>query len=292
METLLRFRGRDYGASEVTFIRDLIAAHPSKSRRVLSRLLCEAWDWRQSNGRLRGQVCRSFMLALHRAGHIELPPVRRVMPNPLANRRKRQPVEVDQTPLECRLDVLGPITIEQVRRGPDEALVEGLIEAHHYLGYVQPVGEHVKYLISAQGRPMACMTWSSAPRHLAPRDRHIGWSAEARLQNIRGVAYNSRFLILPWIRVPHLASFVLGRVTRRLSRDWEDLYDHPLHFVETFVHPERFKGTCYYAANWKLLGKTTGRGKDDQTNKQNRPIKDVLGYALSKRFQHLLGELP
>jgi len=292
METLLRFRGRDYGAGEIAVIKDLIATHPSASRRFLSQLLCEAWDWRQPNGRLRDQVCRSFMLALHRAGQIELPPVRHVVPNPLANRRKREPVEVDETPLDCKLDELGPITIEQVRRGPDEALVEGLIEAHHYLGYVQPVGEHVKYLISAQGRPLACMTWSSAPRHLAPRDRHIGWSAAARLQNIRGVAYNSRFLILPWIRVPHLASFVLGRVTRRVSRDWEDLYDHPLHFVETFVYPERFKGTCYYAANWKFLGKTTGRGKDDQTNKQNRPIKDVLGYALSKRFQHLLGELP
>jgi hypothetical protein len=149
----------------------------------------------------------------------------------------------------------------------------------------------LKYLITARDRPLACMTWSSAPRHLGPRDRHIGWSMEARHRNIRGVAYNSRFLIMPWIHVPHLASFVLGRVTRRLSSDWEQLYEHPIHFVETFVHPERFKGTCYYAANWKLLGTTTGRGKDDQTKKQNRPIKDVLGYALSKHFQRLLGDL-
>lgn len=291
METLLRFRGRDYGAPEVAQIIELIADHPTASRRALSELLCEAWDWRQANGTLRSQVCRSFMLELHRADLITLPPVRYVTPNPLANRRKRAPVEIDQAPIECNLHDLGPITIQQVRRGPEEALVEGLIESHHYLGYVQPVGEHVKYLISAQGRPLACMTWSSAPRHLGPRDKHIGWSGEARLRNIRGVAYNSRFLILPWVRVPHLASFVLGRVTRRLSRDWEELYDHPIHFVETFVHPERFKGTCYYAANWTLLGKTTGRGKDDQTRRANRPIKDVLGIALSKRFRDLLGAL-
>lgn len=291
METLLRFRGRDYGAREVAFIKELIAAHPTASRRALSQRLCEAWDWRQTNGNLRSQVCRSFMLELHRADLITLPPVRCVVPNPLANRRKRAPVEVDQTPIECKLHDLGAISIQQVRRGPEEALVEGLIETHHYLGYVQPVGEHVKYLISAQDRPLACMTWSSAPRHLGPRDKHIGWSGEARLRNIRGVAYNSRFLILPWVRVPHLASFVLGRVTRRLSRDWEELYDHPIHFVETFVHPERFKGTCYYAANWTLLGKTTGRGKDDQSRRANRPIKDVLGIALSKRFRDLLGAL-
>jgi hypothetical protein len=159
------------------------------------------------------------------------------------------------------------------------------------LGYEQPVGEHLKYVVWAQGRPIACLAWSSAPRHLGSRDRFLGWNAEARRRNLRFLAYNTRFLILPWVQVSHLASHLLARVTQRLSRDWERLYHHPLYFVETFVDPERFRGTCYRAANWILLGRTTGRGKDDQTNRVNRSLKEVLGYPLTPRFRELLQEV-
>jgi hypothetical protein len=134
------------------------------------------------------------------------------------------------------------------------------------------------------------MAWSSAPRHLGSRDRHIGWSGEARRRNIRFVAYNTRFLILPWVEVPHLASHILGSIASSLSKDWEHLYDHPVYFAETFIDPGRFRGTCYRAANWKLLGLTTGRGKDDMTHRPNRPVKEVLGYALTPRFRELLRE--
>ena len=140
-------------------------------------------------------------------------------------------------------------------------------------------------MVFAGGRPVACFTWSSAPRHLAARDRFIGWSPQARRANLRFLAYNSRFLILPWVEVPHLASHLLGRLARTLSDDWVQMYGHPVHFVETFVHTERFKGTCYRAANWVYMGRTTGRGKDDQTGRPNRPIKDILGLALSRRFR-------
>ncbi|MGC9293642.1 MAG: Druantia anti-phage system protein DruA [Acidobacteriaceae bacterium] len=174
-----------------------------------------------------------------------------------------------------------------------------LIEHHHYLYYVQPVGEHLKYLAwsgppqrrgpvagdPGGGRPIACMAWSSAPRHLGSRDRYIGWSAAARRANIHFITYNTRFLVLPWVRVPHLASHLLGRITARLSRDWEQLYNHPVYFAETFIDPGRFRGTCYRAANWKLMGVTTGRGKNDHTNRPNRPIKEVFGYALDPRFR-------
>src|SRR5438046_10583358 len=131
-----------------------------------------------------------------------------------------------------------------------------------------PAGEHLKYIVSTAGRPMACLAWSSAPRHLGSRDRFIGWSAEARRRNIRFVAYNTRFLILPWVQVEHLASHLLGRMAKMLSQDWERVYGHPIYFVETFVDPERFRGTCYRAANWVLLGRTTGRGKNDQTRSE------------------------
>jgi len=292
MDIVLRHRGRELTTADVQSIRDLISAHPDASRRALSQKLCEAWRWVQPNGSLRDMVCRSLMLALHRGGHIELPPVRCVNPNPLANRKQPAPVEVDRTPLRATLRELGPLTIRQVRRTAEERLVNGLIEMHHYLGYTQPVGEHLKHLVCAGDRPVACFTWSSAPRHLGPRDRFIGWSAEARRQNIRFVAYNSRYLIMPWIEVPHLASHLLGRIVRRLPDDWAEVYGHPVHFAETFVYPQRFRGTCYRAANWVDLGQTTGRGKDDMTNRPNRPLKDVLGYPLTKRFRELLGRLP
>ena len=154
----------------------------------------------------------------------------------------------------------------------------------------QPVGEHLKYVVWAQGRPLACLGWSSAPRHLGSRDRFIGWSGQARRRNIRLIAYNTRFLILPWVQVPHLASHLLSRMARRLSPDWERIYGHPIYFLETFVDPERFRGTCYRAANWVVLGRTTGRGKDDQTHRPNRSLKEVLGYPLTPRFRQFLQE--
>ena len=135
---------------------------------------------------------------------------------------------------------------------------------------------------------MACFALSSAPRHLGPRDRFIGWSKEARKANIRFLAYNPRFLILPWVTVRHLASHLLGRMARRVSSDWEEIYGHPILYLESFVDPLRFPGTCYRAANWHFLGKTTGRGKDDQTMRPNRSLKEVLGLPLSKRFREAL----
>lgn len=288
MDTVLAYRGRAVTREDVVFIRDLIAAHPHASRRALSDKLCEAWRWVQPNGVPRAMVCRSLMLQLHRAGHIELPPVRLTNPNPLARRRRPMPVLVDRSPIHGHLADLGPLDVRQVRRTGEEVLFNGLIEMHHYLGYVQPVGEHLKFLLFAQQRPVACLAFSSAPRHLGPRDRFIGWSPQARRRNIRLIAYNSRFLIPPWITVPHLASHVLGRVTRVLSAEWQRLYRHPVHFVETFVDPTRFRGTCYRAANWIFLGRTTGRGKDDRTNRPNRPLKDVYGLGLTRRFRQEL----
>jgi len=282
---ILTYRGRVVTGTDVDAIRQLIAAHPTASRRALSKKLCEAWGWVQENGALRDMVCRGLMLALHRAGHITLPPVRCAPPNPLAKRATPAEVDVDRTPIRSGLRALRPLGFRQVRRTAEERLFNGLIETHHYLGYTQPVGAHLKYLVHARdGRLLACLSWSSAPRHLGARDRFIGWSPEARRKNIRFVAYNPRYLILPWVEVPHLASHLLGRMVRVLNRDWQAIYGHPLYFLETFVDPTRYRGTCYRAANWVVLGQTTGRGKDDQTGKPNRPIKQVLGYPLTKHF--------
>jgi hypothetical protein len=293
MDPVLTYRGRSVSEADVTFIQELIAQHPQASRRALSKKLCEAWDWRQQNGALRDQICRSLMLELDRAGHIELPPVRFRPPNPLAKRARPAPVELDRSPLRGRLADLGSLELRQVRReAGQEALFNGLLEQHHYLGYTQPVGEHLKYLVYAGQRPVAALAFQSAPRHLGPRDRYIGWSAEQRRANIRLVAYNTRYLVMPWIEVRYLASHLLGRVSRQLSADWQQLYGHPLYFIETFVWPERHRGSCYLAANWRFLGRTTGRGKDAPTKAPTRPRKDVLGLALHKRFRELLSTMP
>jgi hypothetical protein len=145
--------------------------------------------------------------------------------------------------------------------------------------------------VYSKDRPVACLAWCSAPRHLGLRDRFIGWAPEVRRQNIRLIAYNTRFLILPWVRVPCLASHILGRMAKLLPKDWEAVYGHPVHFLETFVDPARNRGTCYFAANWIRLGRTTGRGNNAPTRKPRVPIKEILALPLSRRFRKLLGGL-
>ena len=287
----LKYRGRAISTTDIRYIKELIAAHPRESRRRLSQKLCEAWQWKQSNGALRDMVCRGLLLTLDRAGQIELPPVRYVPHNPLARRVQPAPVLIDRTPVEGRLGQFQPLEFAQVRRSGDEPLFNSLLAEHHYLGYEQPVGEHLKYLVWAQGRPLACVAWSSAPRHIGARDRYIGWNQEVRRRNIRLIAYNTRFLILPWVRVPHLASHILGRMATQISGDWQRMYGHPIYFLETFVDPERFRGTCYRAANWVLLGQTTGRGKQSNSYVPNRSLKQVLGYPLTPRFREYLTQL-
>ncbi len=287
METLIRYRGRNYDESEIEFIRRFIAENPNDSRFRLSKKLCEVWDWRQPNGALRDMVCRGLMLALHRAGHIKLPSV-----NPNYHRKGYSPskprkIEVERTPIEAKISQI-ELKISQVRWTPEERFFNSLIEQFHYLGYTRPVGEHLKYMVFWGERPVACFAWSSAPRHIGSRDNFIGWDKDNRLKNINLIAYNMRFLILPWVKIPHLASHLLARMAKALPADWQRIYNHPIYFLETFVDTELFAGICYKAANWIYLGQTTGRGKNDHTNKKNRSIKAVWGYPLAKDFREKL----
>src|ERR1700730_8458009 len=244
------YRGQSISGEQIAFIRQSITDHPELSRWKLSRLFCEAWQWKQANGELRDMVCRGLLLALDRAGAIQLPPVRRT---------------------------------------PEEAWFNSLMEQYHYLGYEQPIGEHLKYLVKADGQVIACLAWQSAPRHLKVRDRFLAWSEEARERNVHLLAYNTRFLILPWVQVEHLASHLLGRMAKLIPRDWQRIYAHPIHWLETFVDTSRFRGTCYRAANWQVIGTTAGRGHRAPTIEPTRPVKQMLGLPLHRKFRELLG---
>ncbi len=263
MEGEFHYRGRVITAAEVEFIRQLIAEYPHTNRRQLSLRLCEAWGWKQANGALRDMVCRGLLLELA-AGRASGAAVddRMCIATRRRGARRTGPkpwLRSGSIPLlwKAPLRALRPLEFQQVRRTPEEQLFNYLVAEYHPLGYTRPVGEHLKYLVYAAGCPIACVAWSSAPRHLGARDRFIGWSAEARRRNIRFLAYNPRYLILPWVRVPHLASHVLGQMARRIAGDWEQIYGHPIYFLETFVDPERYRGTCYRA------GELDGDGADD-----------------------------
>jgi hypothetical protein len=290
-EVILRYRGRPVTDADVDFVRQLLAAHPEASRRRLSALLCQAWNWVQPNGQLRDMVCRSFMLQLHRQGLISLPPQRNTPPNNVIERRKRRlrgALPLAMVPLEKSLSALGPVEIRQVRRTPAEPLFGRLMQDHHYLGYTQPVGEHLKYLAYAQEQPVAALAWSASSPHVRPRDQFVGWTRAQCQRHIHLLAYNTRFLVLPWVHVPSLATHLLGGLAQRIATDWQQLYGHPIYLLETFVDPERFQGTCYRAANWTYLGLTTGRGKNAPSHRPTRSRKEHWVYPLIPDFRRQL----
>lgn len=285
---MVQYKNLQISKTQLDFIRDLITSNPTASRRKLSQLLCVAWDWRQANGSLRDMYCRSVMLHLHRLGHICLPERKRTPPNPLAKREIPPRIIIDKTPIIKTVSEMCPLEIKQVRGSKLEPIYKSLVAEYHYLGYCHPIGEHLKYIVYWNNRPISCLAFSSAPRHIGARDKYIGWDKEIRTRNISLIAYNTRFLILPWVKVSCLASHILSRMVKILPLDWQGYYKHPIYFLETFVDTERFLGTCYKAANWRYLGLTTGRGKNAQTHKPNRSIKAVWGYPLHKHFRKAL----
>ena len=203
MEIGVKYQGRRATTQEVDFINQYIGSHPNFGRTKISRELCKKWKWTYSNGALKDQVCRGYLLALERAGHIKLPAKKFTPHNPLAKRGKPDKIEVDETAITGSVDSHRPLSFVQARHTPFEPLYNSLIEHYHYLGYVHPVGEHLKFLAYSQDRVIGCISFSSAPRHIGSRDRFIGWGQKARKRNIRLIAYNTRFLILPWVKIPN-----------------------------------------------------------------------------------------
>jgi len=288
METIITYRRRSVTREDVATIRRIIEVHPDKSRRFISKEVCRQWDWRQPNGVLKDMVCRSLLLLLESKGFIKLPAQKFTPANPLAERKKLSGVRVDDTPMHCSVADLFPINLEQVRRTPFEKIFNGLVSEYHYLGYTQPIGEHLKYMAFSGGRPIACLAWGSAPWYIGVRDRFIGWSKKTRERNLHLIANNLRFLILPWVQISCLASYLLASNRQRLSQDWQDLYNHPVYLLETFVDTARYQGTCYKADNWICVGQTTGQGKLSESRQPLVSKKAVYVYPLAKNFRREL----
>jgi len=274
----LVIQGRAIRPEDVVQIRDWLEVHPNSN---LSRELCAAWNWRNGAGRLKDMACRSLLLKLEARGQIRLPPRRTASVNALRN-RQALPVEQEPEAIEGPLQCLQPVRVEPVVEGSSAALVfKSLLQRYHYLGHRNCVGENLKYLArDREGRPLACLLFGSAAWKAAARDQWIGWSADQRCRHLGLVTNNTRFLILRWVRVPHLASHLLGRVAGRLSADWQAKYGHPIYLVESFVEEPRFAGTCYRAAGWVRVGLTTGRTRNDDGLKPRAARKAIYLKAL------------
>ncbi|MFB3902410.1 MAG: Druantia anti-phage system protein DruA [Acidobacteriota bacterium] len=286
----VRYRGRVYGEREIEEVRQIISRNPGQSRYFLSKELCRCWNWTQPNGTLKDMVCRGLMLELEREGLIVLPGQKRELPWLSRKRAHPSKPKLDDSLVAVSLSGLS-LDFSMVRRTARERLYQGLVQPLPLPG-LYPAGRRtpgILYIVFWQGRPLACLGWSSAPRHIGVRDRYLGWNRQQRLANLHKIAVNTRFLILPFVHVPHLASHLLGRMARRISGDWERVYHHPVVWLETFIDPQKgFKGTCYKAANWRYLGLTTGRGKNDNSGKPNRSLKYVFGYPLLTDFRKAL----
>lgn len=279
-------QGREIGALELGQICGLMKQNPGWGRTRLSQELCELWSWRAANGRLKDMACRTLLLKLHRADVIELPPPRRPANNELRN-RSVPVVEHETSAIECPLKDLLPLDVRIVEpRDGGAALFNCLLQKHHYLGHRSTVGETIRYLVTdREGCPLSCVLFGAAAWAMRPRDEYIGWDHTQRADRLQWLTNNTRFLVLPWVRVPNLASHILSLICRRLRDDWSERYGHPISAVETFVDRSRFLGTCYQAANWRKLGQTSGRTRNGKRDEALRAIKDVYLYPLTPRFR-------
>jgi hypothetical protein len=286
-------QGRIVQPADIQWLQTWIVDHPSWSRYRLACELCKLWDWTSPTGQLKDFAARSFLLKLSTRGSITLPAIREekqrvrgyIRPIPASFIEPQQPPAV-----ASNLAELTPLSLIIPASGsPEEHLFDHYLATHHYLGFQRTTGENLKYVVrDRHGRHLACLLFGAAAWKTKPRDQFIGWSDTIRTRRLPWVANNTRFLILPWVRVPHLASHLLATILKRISADWQQKYGHPLHLVETFVERGRFRGICYQAANWKLVGQTKGRSRQDRYSNLIVPVKDIYLYPLTPRFRESL----
>jgi len=270
-------------------INDLINLNPDWNRTVLSQKLCEIWDWRSPTGQIKDINARDLLRALDKKGLISLPAAKRWPRAPGVGADKILKIEHDIKPINARLHEVAPIRIEIVETRDGTQKFKSYIHQYHYLGFARSVGESIKYFVySNEGDILACLMFGASAWSCRARDEYIGWDVSQRSARLHLIINNSRFLILPGVNVPHLASHILGAITRRISGDWQARYGHKIYILETFVDFARFRGTCYKAANWKNVGKTTGMGRNCKTAVGELPIKDIYLYPLAADFREAL----
>jgi uncharacterized protein DUF4338 len=287
MDWPLKIQGRLLTEAEVNRIRMLLADNPKWNRTRLSRELCEIWNWQRPDGQLKDMACRELLLKLEFRSLIKLPPRQSTVAGRLPT---IESIEVDRQPVSCPFSEVKPVQVVDARSSTEyEKAFNYLVKEYHYLSFGRPVGQNMKYLIiGADKRFLGCLLFGAAAWKSADRDQWIGWAPDIRERNLGLICNNTRFLILPWIKVPHLASYALGACLRRLSSDWRHRYGTEIALVETFVDTTRFKGTCYKAANWQKVGQTKGRSRQDRQRKIKVPIKDIWVYPLRRGFQDTL----
>jgi len=287
MQQELVIRGRPVTSQDLDLIRSLVDQYQQQGRTFISRELCRTWNWQQPNGALKDMACRELLRRLDQKGLIHLP-AKKIDVNRRRKRLSPHLLSPDIHPLTGKLKEFLPIELKMVRGSPEEALHNSLVSRYHYLGYGQIVGPHLKYLAYIQERPIACLSWGAAAWKVSCRDQFIGWSSCIRSKNLFLIINNTRFLILPWIRIPGLASHLLSQNIKVLASDWYRRYQYTPVLLETFVDRERFSGTSYRAANWQAVGRTQGRGKNDRNHRMALPVKEVFLYPLRKQFREIL----
>ena len=287
----IKLQGLILNPNDIEMVKSLIKNNPSWHRTRLSKEICKLWNWKRHDGSLKDMACRTMLLKLEKQHYLKLP-VSRKTNLPLNGKKKIKEILHDQFPIETSIQKLYPITVQEVSRsGYNENLFDYLLFKHHYLSFKITVGESMKYLVFDRGnRILGCVLFGSAAWKTIDRDKYIGWDIATREKNLNYLTNNTRFLILPWVKVPHLASYILGSVLRRLNRDWLKRYGHQIYLVETFVEQDRFAGTCYKAANWRKIGKTAGRSRQDRYSNMKVPVKDIYVYPLNNKFRELLND--
>ena len=287
-------QGRSVTATELDWLQSATTTHPGWSRKRLARELCQRWQWRTAQGRLKDFAARSLLLKLEARGRLVLPPLRRQhQTRSWDPGRPSLETLPEPTGLEAPLSRLCPLGWSLALAGsPEQARLHEHLRRQHYLG-LRVVGENLRYLVqSREGQDVACLLFGAAAWQTAGRDRFIGWTTAQRAQNLSYVVNNTRFLVLAGVRVPGLASQVLSQVVRRLSADWQHQYGHPVWLVETFVDRDRFAGTAYRAANWQWLGSTQGRGRQGPNARgPSTSIKEIFVYPLHRHFRQRLQTL-
>lgn len=282
-------QGREIASQDLEAIRELLREHPDWSRWKLSKVLCEEWNWRNAAGQIKDMASRTLLLKLEERGHIQLP-ARRQTPASRMVQTRVDSLSFDESPITCSLGALRTLEISEISQDRAERHhIAAALRQFHYLGFGGTVGENLQYTVrNDQGRLLACLVFGSAAWKCQSRDNYIGWNIQERRRHLLHLTNNSRFLILPWVRVPALASWTLSRILRRLSGDWQRKYGHPIDLVETFVEKDRFRGTAYRAANWIRVGETTGRTRQDKDRSIQAPIKEVYLYPLHGKFRQRL----